>query len=446
VSGWAPLAEKARIVAGGNRLGRRLVRRAFGIGVAIGLVVMLLQVLYVYVTELQIARDRLDQIERTQVPQLATSVWLVNPAESGLVLDGLATLPGIAHVALRGDDGEVQVRGVRPTTVLAERRFPLQPRIAGTYRVGELEVVVGPTELINKLVRRSVFAGLTTLAAVGACVAALLVMFRLEVTRHLQRMAHHARDVGLEALDEPLHFDNKTEASPPDELDQLAQAFNGMRERIAGDVKRMRRYEAELSAHRDHLEGLVQIRTMELEEKARELEAQRAAIERLANTDALTGTLSRRHFHELGERELARAARGEQPIAALVLDIDHFKRVNDAHGHAGGDAVLKAFARRCQAMLRGTDVLGRLGGEEFAVLMPGSGLAEALVAAERIRAAVADVAVDVDGTRLAITVSIGAAARPAAETTLEVLLVAADEALYAAKRGGRNRVVAADAA
>ena len=440
---WRPWAAMAQPLVDGNRLGRRLVRSAFGISLAVGMVVMLLQVIYVYVTEIERAGEQLDQIDRTQVPQLATSVWLVNTVESGLVLNGLATLPGIAHVVLHDDDGETLSRGTRPATVLAERRFVLHPRISGAYRVGELEVVVGTEELTGKLVRRSIFAGLTTVSAVGGCVFALLVLFRREVTRHLQRMAQHASDTGLAVLDQPLLLDAKVEASPPDEIDQLVQAFNDMRERLADDVRRMRRYEAELSAHRDHLEGLVQIRTMELEEKARELETQRAAIEQLANTDALTGTASRRHFHELGERELARATRHDEPIAALVLDIDHFKRVNDEYGHAGGDAVLRAFARRCQAQLRGTDILGRVGGEEFAVLLPATALPEALAAAERIRAAVADVAMAVEGTTLPVTVSIGVTSRRASETTLEALLVAADEALYAAKRAGRNRVVAA---
>lgn len=120
--------------AAGNRLGRRLVRQALGIGLVIGLVVMLLQIAYLYVTEIDAAREKLEEIERTQVPQLAASVWLVNPAEAGLVLDGLATLPGVAHVVLREDGGPTLSRGERPDTVLAERRFPLQPAIAAPTR------------------------------------------------------------------------------------------------------------------------------------------------------------------------------------------------------------------------------------------------------------------------------------------------------------------------
>ena len=431
-----------------NRLGRGLVRRAVGIGLVIGFVVMLLQIAYLYITEIDAAREQLEEIERTQVPQLAASVWLVNAAETGLVLDGLATLPGVAQVVLQEDGGPTLSRGEPPETVLAERRFPLQPGIAGAYAVGELTVVVGPDELLRKMARRSAFAALTVLATLGACVAALLVLFRREVTRHLVQMARHTAALRLDALDRPLVLDGKPTATPPDEIDQLATSFNRMHGRMAEDLRRMRLYEAELAAHRDHLEGLVQARTMELEEKARLLEEQRAAIERLANTDALTGATSRRHFLELAERELARAERAGEPIALLALDIDHFKTINDAHGHAGGDAVLSGFAATCAKQLRGSDFIGRIGGEEFAVLIANADIAAARIAAERIRAAVAAQPMALgDGRTVPVTVSIGVAVRELREDsqaiTLEAMTLAADDALYAAKRGGRNRVVLA---
>ena len=431
-----------------NRLGRRLVRRALGIGLVIGLVMMLLQIAYLYVTEIDAAREQLEEIERTQVPQLAASVWLVNSAEAGLVLDGLATLPGVAHVVLQEEGGPTMSRGAPPETVLAERRFTLQPGIVGAYAVGELTVVVGPDELLYKMARRSAFAALTVLATLSACVAALLVLFRREVTRHLVEMARHAGGIRLDALDRPLALEGKRVATPPDEIDQLATSFNRMHGRMAEDLRRMKLYEAELAAHRDHLEGLVQARTMELEEKARLLEEQRAAIERLANTDALTGATSRRHFLELAERELARAARAGEPIALLALDIDHFKTINDAHGHPGGDAVLRAFATICAKQLRGSDFIGRLGGEEFAVVIAKADVAAACSAAERIRTAVAAQPIAAgDGRSVPVTVSIGVAVRgtgeAAAAVTVETMMLAADGALYAAKLGGRNRVVVA---
>jgi len=127
-----------------------------------------------------------------------------------------------------------------------------------------------------------------------------------------------------------------------------------------------------------------------------------------------------------------------------MLDIDHFKRVNDNHGRAAGDAVLRALAASAIGSLREQDVLGRTGGVEFAVLLPDTALDAAGQAAERLRQAVAASPVDVVASRLAVTVSIGCTARRDGEDTQEAMLARTDAALYRAKSGGRNRVEIAD--
>lgn len=167
-------------------------------------------------------------------------------------------------------------------------------------------------------------------------------------------------------------------------------------------------------------------------------------LRRLASVDALTGTALRGHFMHIGERELRRAARYGHALSALMLDIDHFKRVNDNHGHAAGDAVLRAVADTAAATLREQDVLGRIGGEEFAVLLPETGGDMARLAAERLRAAVAERPVEVVAARIAVTASIGVATWHGGDDTLDALLARADAALYVAKDGGRNRVEATD--
>lgn len=166
-------------------------------------------------------------------------------------------------------------------------------------------------------------------------------------------------------------------------------------------------------------------------------------MEELAHTDELTGIANRRHFTLLAEREVDRAERTGQPLALLMLDIDHFKDINDRHGHALGDQALKAFCRACEQVLRKTDVFGRVGGEEFAILMPGTDLATALAVAERLREAVARAAVrSADGQEVRFTVSIGASEVNGRGRHLDELLSQADAALYQAKQGGRNQVVA----
>lgn len=170
-----------------------------------------------------------------------------------------------------------------------------------------------------------------------------------------------------------------------------------------------------------------------------------ALLLELATTDGLTGLSNRRHFMERGGAELGRARRTGGPVSCLMFDVDHFKKVNDAHGHNVGDEVLRALARTARGSLRDIDLLGRLGGEEFGALLPETGLEEALHVAERLREAVAAMGLTHAGAPLAVTMSLGVACAKGQSETLESLLRRADGALYEAKQGGRNRVVAANA-
>jgi len=166
-----------------------------------------------------------------------------------------------------------------------------------------------------------------------------------------------------------------------------------------------------------------------------------ADLDDLASRDPLTGTFNRRAFTLLAEREVARARRHGQALTALMMDFDHFKRINDDMGHASGDHVLRRFVDGAREVLRGEDVLGRYGGEEFVALLPQTGAAAALAAAERLRRAFAAAAAS-DQDPLAptwpLTVSIGIAQWLPGEP-LEDLLRRADGALYAAKNAGRDR-------
>jgi len=157
-----------------------------------------------------------------------------------------------------------------------------------------------------------------------------------------------------------------------------------------------------------------------------------------AATDPLTGMFNRRGFAEATARVIEREAEADRPVTVLIFDIDHFKSINDRFGHAAGDEILKLFAIVMTNALRMTDLSGRIGGEEFAALLPCS-MEEAVCAAERVREAFAASGIAVDETPVETTVSIGVAGGPPG-TELEVLLAAADTALYQAKRGGRNRV------
>lgn len=172
----------------------------------------------------------------------------------------------------------------------------------------------------------------------------------------------------------------------------------------------------------------------------KELEDQ---LRRLATTDPLTGAYNRRHFVTTAEDEMTRAQRHNHPLSVFMIDIDHFKKVNDTCGHAGGDEALRRTVDVIQMHLRCNDTLGRLGGEEFAVLMPETDLDGAVVLAERLRKVIADMHVIHEEDSFKITASFGVATNEDGETFAD-MLNAADQALYAAKEGGRNKVVTAE--
>ncbi|MDO8958989.1 MAG: bacteriohemerythrin [Rhodocyclaceae bacterium] len=166
------------------------------------------------------------------------------------------------------------------------------------------------------------------------------------------------------------------------------------------------------------------------------------ALRAQAQVDYLTGLANRRHFIEHGEEEIARTTRYRRPLSLLMLDIDHFKAINDTHGHQAGDAALQMLAAHCRDALREIDIIGRIGGEEFAIILPETAGAGASLVAERLRASIARQIMPTEkGAAVNMTVSIGLAIHAGDDAArLDDLLKQADLALYQAKRDGRNRV------
>ena len=164
-----------------------------------------------------------------------------------------------------------------------------------------------------------------------------------------------------------------------------------------------------------------------------------------ARRDVLTGLPNRRAFEEALTAAFARLRRMKEPVILVTLDIDHFKKINDTYGHAAGDAVLAMVGRTLASTVREVDAAFRVGGEEFAVLLTGADLAGAVIAAERLRTAIAANRVAVGESNITVTSSLGVALAAESSSKADTLLQAADHALYAAKSGGRNRVIVAGA-
>ena len=170
------------------------------------------------------------------------------------------------------------------------------------------------------------------------------------------------------------------------------------------------------------------------------------SLRQIVNIDLLTGARSRRDFLETLENELGRALRHNAPLSLVLLDIDFFKRVNDTYGHPIGDVVLRELSARCSAVLRAHDVFGRLGGEEFGLILPQTDKEGALLVAEKLRLAVESAVISTERGPVQITISAGVACAESAGEDSSRLVIRADDALYTAKQTGRNRVCFAPAA
>jgi diguanylate cyclase (GGDEF)-like protein len=204
-----------------------------------------------------------------------------------------------------------------------------------------------------------------------------------------------------------------------------ARLYQQAQDEIAERIK----VEEELRHHRDHLEELVRERTAE--------------VQRLAITDSLVDAFNRRHLIVLGNQALDQAQRYHHPLAAIMLDIDHFKKINDTYGHAIGDEALRKLADQLRKDLRSTDILGRYGGEEFVVLMPETDLQTAHQSAERLLVNIRALRICTPKNEFGFTASVGVAELDhASQQTIDELIACADQAMYAAKQAGRDRVVA----
>lgn len=224
-----------------------------------------------------------------------------------------------------------------------------------------------------------------------------------------------------------------------DDEDKLAEAFKAGADDYIPKPFKPRELLARLSAG----SRIVRLQK-ELARRNLELTAALRRAELNSMTDALTGLANRRYIVERMEQECATAERSDRKLSLLMLDIDHFKRINDTHGHAVGDRVLQEIARRIEATKRLSDVAARFGGEEFVLLAVDTPLKAALHIAERLRTAIGATPVETDGHRLLLTVSIGVAEKTMDCHKLDALLKAADAALYQAKNKGRNRVESAE--
>lgn len=338
------------------------------------------------------------------------------------------TLAGLGRLAFDAD-GLPALR-TRELTILADSRRLLQENALIAQNVNRAVTALvdesrGGVNAAAAEAAETRAASLTALlTAVAAMLAGVAVLMRYYVggylIRRLSWLAEGMLAIAAGRYGAPLPPEG------PDELGRLAQALRKFRDMAIGGERR----ETELRAA-----------NIKANDALAALEAAQQDLMRQARTDFLTGAANRQHFMETAERQWLRAQRDGAPISILMIDIDHFKRINDTYGHLVGDETLRTFAAACRNALRPSDLFGRLGGEEFAALLPRADLLGAQEAAERLRAAVAALETQAGGVKVRITVSIGVA-QSAGDDRLDDAIARADAALYLAKQSGRDQVAA----
>jgi len=266
-----------------------------------------------------------------------------------------------------------------------------------------------------------------TLIFSGVLLAMLLILFAVytarRITHPLLQMAREADRLDPDNPSSPIKLRDDYE-----EVRVLSSVFKDLVQRLTKKTRQMN----ELNASLEH----------RVTERTRELEEANQRLEETVRTDALTGLNNRRHFFELGRTALKKAIRSGKPLSAIMFDADLFKKVNDTYGHAVGDKALIHLSVMAKHALRDIDILARLGGEEFAVLLEGTDEEAAAEVAERLRQSINGKALTLERGSVTLSISAGVAClTPEGGDELDSLLVFADKALYAAKAGGRNRVV-----
>ncbi|ELS32724.1 MULTISPECIES: diguanylate cyclase [Pseudanabaena] len=224
----------------------------------------------------------------------------------------------------------------------------------------------------------------------------------------------------------------------PDKIELIAR----IRYHSRAYINLLQRDEA-YQAIQDYLKKL-EIERRKVVERTNELAHLNVELERIASIDMLTGVANRRQFMYRLEQEIERSRRYKRPLSLIALDIDHFKKINDAWGHGGGDIALYDISQRVNLLMRESDLLGRIGGEEFVVLLTETSSEEAMLVAERLRSVIADTPVVINGNNVNVTASFGVATFDQEKDTITTILSRADKALYMSKETGRNRVVVAN--
>lgn len=449
----------------GSTIAARQLKYSLFLAVGLGLIIVAIRGYQDYEWLKSVYQQGNQRLISSSVP-VATQVLGRRDLELAEVMArGMLNNRSIARVVLtNAEDGifyELERRaGEIPTSRWAEKMFgglqtitvPVRdPDVTPATTMGELVVDLNPQIYVSAYMTRLSWSFLATMVLAVIMAIAFAAMSYYVFSRPLVRLGNYL--IKSDPTDERRPLEMPPYHRHDDEVQLLGSVTVGLFGMIRGQVGQLRRARDELQDANIHLEERVEQRTRELNDAMQRLEI-------LASTDPLTGLPNRRAFLSRFEEAISIWRRRETPVSIILLDIDRFKAFNDTYGHQAGDAVLVELGKVMKHTLRTIDVPARLGGEEFAVLLPGEELEGAMKLAERLRVAFEQTSVEFGGSKLSFTASFGVAGLPSAEGVKvfdqdvihqfealkshndtdisDALYSMADAALYAAKEGGRN--------
>jgi diguanylate cyclase (GGDEF)-like protein len=377
--------------------------------------------------------DELMGLERSVHDAVATSLWQMNGAQTEALMDGLLLMPIIEGVEIRDPEGTVSFgrrayqEGSQPLDLFYVDQDLFWFARGREVKLGALRLYSSSSVILDRVLFGFAIIGLGAILKFTLLWWLFIWAFRRFLGDPLARLMDQMGEIQLERVGNKRIDLGTTDRN---ELAELQERMNAMLDKIDDDHQRLIQAEEE---RRTWLESEVKQRTKQLVEANQELD-------RIARTDYLTKTDNRRSFFEKAQSLIDHALRQSGGLCLIALDIDHFKRVNDSHGHEIGDQVLRAFSQQVRTILRKTDLFGRIGGEEFAILLPDTDPQGAWKVAEKIRLTVEKTPVVCGDTEICYTVSMGLVKWEGHETDISVLLKRGDDLLYQAKHGGRNRI------
>jgi len=433
---------KSKPMTGISRgLAVRQARLSVSIAVLIGFLLVLIQMVLDYQNEKSSIDLQLLQVLESSSPAAAESLWTLSTDLANGVVEGLLSHPLIVEAKIETITGTLlshQSRPLEPETSLVDFSFLFgaarmvdMPLLHKRKTVGRLKLKIDPLLARQELLKRFLIVLVAGLVKAFILAGALGAVFYVTLTRPFQHYAHW-----VERIDPN---DPEGWQQPPPKRKQYDE-LTAFAESIFQRFVQARTYFMELQHTRSELKALNQELEKRVQTRTKELETALERAEHLATTDMLTGIPNRRSFMKQAEQRHAEWLRHDRPYALLMMDLDKFKQINDTYGHPAGDQVLKSVAASLQQNTRVEDILGRMGGEEFCILLVGVSEVEAISLAERMRTELAKLPIVFEGRHIPVTASFGLVPPELLQENFDEVLKNSDQMLYQAKNEGRNRV------